>query len=252
MARRNWSREETIIALYLYCQTPFGKISKDNKDIIEFSKIIDRTPSALGLKMCNLAAVDPTLKQRGMSHGSKLDTEIFSEFYDNWEDLANEAYKILKSLNPSNRFVKPIEENIPAGSDKSALVKQRIGQDFFRNSVLASYDMKCCITNLSEPKLLVASHIKPWSTATSLEKTNPANGLCLNPFHDALFDKGYISLDDNFKILISPKLQKIELDNETRDWLMYFAGKTITLPKIKAFTPNRQFLEYHRDEIFIN
>ena len=102
MARRNWTREETILALYLYCKTPFGKIHRGNREIIEFAEMIGRTPSSFGLKMCNLAAVDPTLKQSGMSHGSKLDAEIFNEFYNNWEDLAVQAYTILKNLRPSN------------------------------------------------------------------------------------------------------------------------------------------------------
>ena len=50
MARRNWTREETILAFELYCQTPFGKIHKENPDIIELAKLINRTPSAVGLK----------------------------------------------------------------------------------------------------------------------------------------------------------------------------------------------------------
>lgn len=251
MARRNWSREETILALYLYCKTPFGKIHKGNRDVIEFAELIGRTPSSFGLKMCNLAAVDPTLKQIGMSHGSKLDAEIFNEFYNNWEELANEAYSLLKNLSPSNSLSEKIEKDIPAGADKVSVVKQRVGQDFFRASVLASYDMQCCITGVSDPKLLIASHIKPWIRATSLEKTNPSNGLCLNPFHDSLFDKGYISLDDDYKIMISPKLRKIETDHQTREWLYQYEGKLIHLPRIKAFAPCKDFLEYHRDTIFI-
>ena len=251
MARRNWTREETILALYLYCKTPFGKIHRGNREIIEFAEMIGRTPSSFGLKMCNLAAVDPTLKQSGMSHGSKLDAEIFNEFYNNWEDLAVQAYTILKNLRPSNSISNKIEKDIPAGADKVSVVKQRVGQEFYRTSVLASYDMRCCITGLSDSKLLIASHIKPWSRATNTEKTNPSNGLCLNPFHDSLFDKGYISLDDDYKIMVSPKLRKIETDPQTRDWLFQYEGKSIHLPRIKAFAPCKVFLEYHRDSIFL-
>ena len=49
MTRKNWSREETILALYLYCKTPFGKIHKGNENIINMAKLMGRTPSALGL-----------------------------------------------------------------------------------------------------------------------------------------------------------------------------------------------------------
>lgn len=250
MARRNWSKEETIIALYLYCQIPFSKISKSNPNIIKYANLIDRTPSALALKMCNLASVDPTLRQNGMNHSSKLDYAVFDEFYDNWDALVQQAYVILRKLNQTELF-ENYSKSIPLGSDKSAVVKQRIGQDFFRRSVLASYNMSCCITGLSNSKLLIASHIKPWSKSTNEEKTNPCNGLCLNSFHDSLFDKGYMSLDEDFKIILSSELRKTEIDMETRDWLFSYEGKQIQLPHNKVFAPNKSFLEFHRDTIFL-
>lgn len=97
---------------------------------------------------------------------------------------------------------------------------------------------------------MIASHIKPWSIATSTEKTNPSKGLCLNPFHDSLFDKGYISINDDYKIILSPKLRKLETDLQKRDWLFQYEGKSIHLPRIKTFAPCKIFLEYHQDSIF--
>ena len=73
--RKNWTREETILAFDLYCKVPFSKISKTNEKIIDLAKVIGRTPSAVGLKMANLARFDKELQSRdvsGMSHGSKL------------------------------------------------------------------------------------------------------------------------------------------------------------------------------------
>ncbi len=57
--REKWSREETILAFDLYCRTPFSKIGKTNKNIIELAELIGRTPSSVGLKMANLAHFDP-------------------------------------------------------------------------------------------------------------------------------------------------------------------------------------------------
>jgi len=71
----NWTREETILAFDLYCKIPFSKISKTNKKIKELANLIGRSPSAVGLKMANLARFDNELKSRnisGMSHGSSL------------------------------------------------------------------------------------------------------------------------------------------------------------------------------------
>ncbi len=159
--RKNWTREETILAFDLYCKVPFSKISKTNEKIIDLAKVIGRTPSAVGLKMANLARFDKELQSRdvsGMSHGSKLDEEIWNEFCNNWEELSYQAQIIL-----ANRKQTTVEkmldyvdvECIPAGEYRESIVKNRIGQYFFRISVLSAYSNKCCITGLSIPALLV-------------------------------------------------------------------------------------------------
>ena len=81
--RRNWTREEILVAMALYHQIPFGKIGRNNPEIISLAKVLGRTPSALAMKMCNLASFDQTLRDRnvnGLSNGSKLDKEIWQEF----------------------------------------------------------------------------------------------------------------------------------------------------------------------------
>ena len=255
MIRKVWTREETIIALFLYCQIPFGQIYKSNREIIKFAQIIGRTPSALSLKMANLSSIDPTIRQSGMSHASKLDAEIFYEFKQNLSGLIGEVFKILNGLKDSNTYAYNILDEykhmIPLGSSKKVTVKQRIGQDFFRQAVLASYDMQCCVTGLQNTKLLIASHIKPWCNASDLEKTNPANGLCLNSMHDALFDKGFMTLDDQYRVLLSSELRQVEMDLDTKDWLFKYEGTKIHLPTNKLFLPDKKFLEYHRESVFL-
>ena len=79
--RRNWTREETIVAFNLYCKIPFNEVTKTNPLIMEFAPKINRTPSALGMKISNLARLDPELQKRGISglvNGSKLDEEIWT------------------------------------------------------------------------------------------------------------------------------------------------------------------------------
>ena len=95
---KKWSREKTILAFELYCRTPFAKITKTNKDIINLAKLLGRTPSSVGLKMANLAHYDPEIKKRKLS-GIKLDAEICAEFANNWEELSLEAEKILARKN---------------------------------------------------------------------------------------------------------------------------------------------------------
>lgn len=75
-ANNRWTREETIIALYYYFQIPYGQLAKNNPQILQIAKILDRTPSSVSMKMGNLARFDQTLQKRGvhgLSNGSRMD-----------------------------------------------------------------------------------------------------------------------------------------------------------------------------------
>ncbi len=253
--RVKWTREETILAFDLYCKTPFAKISKTNKDIIALAELLGRTPSSVGLKMANLAHYDPELIARnikGMSNASKLDKEIVNEFNGDWEELSYQAQLIMakykktdiKSLNPEFLI-----EQIPEGTDIEKETKVRIGQVFFRLSVLNAYGNSCCITGMKKPELLVASHIKPWKDSDSkTERTNPSNGLCLNALHDRAFDRGLITLDKKYRIVFSKKLSDIKMDKNTHSWFYMYENQEIILPD--KFLPRKDFIEYHNDVIF--
>lgn len=253
--RQKWSREETILAFDLYCRTPFSKIGHTNPDIIELANMIGRTPGSVGLKMANLAACDPEVLGRnlhGMSNGSKLDKEVFEEFAMDWEGLSLLAQEIkaqykgidISLINPELEI-----EELPLGEYREQQTKVRIGQYFFRTAVLNAYGGKCCVTGLNDATLLRASHIKPWSVSDEkTERTNPSNGLCLNSFHDAAFDRGLITIDKNMMIIMSKELLNTNMDSETRNWMMSYAGKQIMLPD--KFYPGKDFIEYHNDMIF--
>ena len=250
-----WNREETILAFDLYCRTPFGKISQSNPDIIELAAVLGRTPGSVGLKMHNLAHYDPKLQKRNvkaMAHGSKLDGEIFTEFSKNWSELSYQA-QLIKAKMQKKNIEEIIDigdvEEIPAGEYRERMMKQRVGQYFFRMSVLNAYSNRCCITGLKKPELLVASHIKPWNVSNEqTERTNPSNGLCLNSFHDKAFDRGYITINKDFKIIISRQLREVEMDKDTQEWFWQYNHKQIILPD--KFLPGEDFIEYHNDVIF--
>jgi putative restriction endonuclease len=196
MARNNWSREETILAFELYRRMPFGKLHDHNLDIIKLAQIINREPSAVAMKMSNLARHDPELQERGvkgLQHGSKLEGIIWEEFQNDWEALAYESKVIIANIkNEDIVKVANIDlDNLPLGMDRNSVVKQRIGQNFFRTAVLNAYERQCCVTGIAMDTLLVASHIKPWKHSdVKTERTNPTNGLCLNALHDKAFDQG--------------------------------------------------------------
>ena len=250
-----WSREETILAFDLYCRTPFGKIGQGNPEIIKLAKLLGRTPGSVGLKMHNLAHYDPELKKRNvtaMAHGSKLDGEVFAEFSNDWTGLSYQAQVIRAKMQnqdiSENIDLGDIEE-IPAGQYREQMIKARVGQYFFRMAVLNSYGNRCCVTGLTCSNLLVASHIKPWSVSdVQTERTNPSNGLCLNSLHDKAFDKGLITIDKDYQIIISEKFKNAKMDSETKSWFLVYERRQIILPD--KFLPGRDFIEYHNDVVF--
>jgi predicted restriction endonuclease len=94
------------------------------------------------------------------------------------------------------------------GDDVDTVVKRRIGQGPFRDLLEHEFGSACCISGLTNKRLLIASHIIPWSKATQSEKTDSDNGLLLSVTWDALFDKGIISFSDDGALLCSEMLDK--------------------------------------------
>lgn len=241
--RRGWTRNELILAVNLYCKTPFGRIHRENPDIIKLAGLIGRSPGSVAWKMCNFASIDPSLDRKGASHVAKLDVEVWNEFFNNWEDLAFESQNLLAKF--ENKDVETLvqEEDrdivFPEGKDSARTVKTRVNQSFFRRMILTSYNEVCCITGISNVELLVASHIMPWASDEK-NRLNPMNGLCLNALHDRAFDKGLISIDERYNVIVSKKVK--------HKLILEYDKKPITLPK--RFIPDPQFLSFHRNNIF--
>jgi len=249
--QRLWTREELLLAINLYCKLPFGKLHRLNPSVIKLSQIIGRTPSSIAFKLVNFASLDPSLKARGIkgaSNTSKLDREIWNEFYNNWDELPFESEVILFNKNGSSSHNIDLE-NLPEGKTKLTKVKTRVNQSFFRESILASYNFKCCITGIEQPDLLIAGHIIPWSIDQE-NRMNPRNGIAINSLHDRAFEKGYISISEDYKILISPKLKEKRKDKDVIEhYFLKYENKSINLPS--RFLPDENFLKYHIKNRFI-
>ncbi|MBR5949081.1 MAG: HNH endonuclease [Clostridia bacterium] len=249
--RRAWTREEEIVVFNLYCKIPFQRSSKNHPDVIRIANLIDRSPSSVNMKIGNFGSFDESLSRQGivgLTNASKLDKEIWDEFCGNWDELAFESERIIANLQGKSVDDGSEIENIPYGMIRTATVKQRVNQRFFRSAVLSAYADSCCITGLNNTILLIASHIKPWVDSTEFEKTNPCNGLCLNALHDKAFDKGFITVTPDCKIHISSDVSDV-CNGETVDmYFKRFENKKITIPQ--KFAPSKMYLEYHNDMIF--
>ena len=254
MANKNWTYDETLLAFELYCRIPFGKINSTHPEIKKLAILLNRTSAAVSMKMGNIARLDPdeiTRGVKGLSNGAKLEKTIWENFNKDNEALIQKACtlreKLSKELGVASTL---IPDNTPIGTTREAIIKQRVGQSFFRATVLASYDYKCCLTGISIPEFLTASHIKPWRDSDGKEKINPRNGLCLNALHDRAFDKGFITLDNDYRIVVSDKLKKAKnLDQVTRDFIVDTEHKQIMLPA--KFKPSKEVIQFHNDVVFL-
>lgn len=245
--KNNWTKEQTIVAFNVYCKIPFKNSSKNNPIVIKYANLIGRTPSALNMKIGNLGRLDPELKKRGITglvNGSKLEEDIWKEFHGNWDELAFESEKILAELQGKD-IETAFRDKIPEGKDRIQSIKIRVNQSFFRNSVLSAYNNKCCITGINVPQLLIASHIVPWKE--NVERTNPKNGLSLNALHDKAFDKGYITIDEEYKVIVSNEVLSSK-NQGLIECLVKYNNRPIELPD--KFFPSQDFLEFHRTNIF--
>ena len=104
------------------------------------------------------------------------------------------------------------------------------------------------MSGLSEPRLLVASHIVPWS-ADRANRLNPSNGLCLSAIHDKAFDRGLITVSEDFNILVSEELMRRD-EPFVKKLFLPLRKKRIELPE--RFVPDIAFLARHRKEVFVD
>ena len=247
-----WSREQLIVALKLYCEMPFGKMHSKNPEIIRYAKLINRTPSALAMKLTNFASLDPEIRssgRKGLSGASRQDKEIWGELTSNWARLAEEISRVSPEVadGQSETSESEMGTSIYTGTTKTALVEARVGQNFFRKAVLSAYEFRCCITGLPVPELLVASHIVPWRTDIA-NRLNPRNGLCLSAIHDRAFDLGLLTISEDLRVLLSAKLKRLKPEPFVSNTFHIYDGRPIKLPK--KFFPNNDFLLHHRQSVF--
>jgi hypothetical protein len=129
------------------------------------------------------------------------------------------VYKLAMSLPeaPLDRF-KAKSASLPRNTEAERLVIQRIGQDVFRSALMHYWNGRCPLTGITDPALLRASHIVPWSDCNDEQRLDVHNGLLLSALWDAAFDCGLVSFADNGSLLASSQLSEtsrraLDLDN---------------------------------------
>lgn len=250
--QRLWTRDELILAINLYCKLPFGRLHRLNPQVINLAKLIKRTPSSVALKLVNFASLDPSLKARGIkgaANTSKLDKEIWNEFFSHWDILPYKSEKLLAqfectTVEQLNHI--PEDELPKEGKVREQIVKVRVNQSFFRSSILAAYNNTCCITGINQTEFLIAGHIRPWGIDEK-NRLNPRNGIAINALHDKAFEAGFITITPEYTIKISSQILK-QKNQYSFNFFGKFENQKIILPS--RFLPDVEFLKYHNNERF--
>lgn len=154
-----------------------------------------------------------------------------------------------------------IERQILADTDiedtvRESIVLARRGQGKFRSNVTA-IESACRLTGVTNPSLLIASHIKPWRICKSAqERLDGMNGLMLTPDADLLFDRGFISFGSEGEVLVSSRADRMDLRRLGFEQLVMdrfgFEEAPTSWQTGKFFTQQRDYLAYHRSEVFIS
>lgn len=246
---QNWTEQELLIAMNLYCRLPFGQCNSRNKLINEVASKMDRTAGSISRKLGNIASLDPRHQARGVGglpNSGRLDRKVWAEFQDDWSAMADKseaAFEALMVGNVSKKHVLEIEK--PSGlSEVEGMAKTRRLQTFFRNVILSSYENRCALTGIAVPQLLIASHIIPWSENEN-RRADPTNGLCLNALHDKAFDRHLITFDKDCRLVVSSFLKKGEIPEFQAANFAKLEGATLTIPH--RFAPDPRALEEHRN-----
>lgn len=128
-------------------------------------------------------------------------------------------------------------------TEKTNIVKSRIGQGLFKARLLKKYDSRCIVTGVTTRKLLIASHVRPWAVSSNEDRLSEENGLLLSPTFDKLFDCGLITFSNTGNMFVSSHL------DETDKAKLHIS--TDVVYDLKLSSKLKEHLDYHRDKIFV-
>ena len=145
-----------------------------------------------------------------------------------------------------NKFIDfSLEDNLLSQTEEIKKNKSRKGQAKFKSN-LKKVESMCRITKVRNPELLIASHIKPWRCCeTATERLDGNNGFLFTPDADKLFDKGFFTIDEKRKILISDEIPKTDLSK--------LGLKSLSETDVGILNEAQwKYLKFHREVVFVN
>lgn len=140
--------------------------------------------------------------------------------------------------------VAKIEAHPPSTTEALRMVKQRIGQNLFRQALIEYWGGACAVNGLALPEALRASHAKPWAKCTTdAQRLDVFNGFLLSANLDALFDAGLVTFTNDGSLVSSSKL------TQEHHTILGFAEHP--QPRLRWISPQHlPYLAWHRQFVF--
>lgn len=250
MERKNWTEEEVTLALAVYFQTPYGRISAKNPMLKSLAEKIGRSAGAVSYKLANLADLDKRVVEagrKGFSNGSKIDALVWEKYVNEKGDIALQALTDKVVAICSERVISPVgivETFTPKDIITERVVSriERCRQSMFRNVVLSRYHNRCAVTGLQLNELLEAAHIVSWAEDPTL-RLEPSNGIALNPFIHSAYDNNFLGIDPDGIVHVSDRLMEHSGDDCMTTFLQSIQNKAIHFPYIGK--PSSELLDRH-------
>jgi putative restriction endonuclease len=148
--------------------------------------------------------------------------------FSSWRGRVSESENESTEVIPGSG-IRRVKRSPNGETEVTRPTKQRRGQDYFREIVLNNYGNRCGITGLPIRELLIASHILPWSSNEG-QRLDVRNGICLNRLHDAAFDQGLISFDDDLRLLVSNRLKTLLVEPAVKESFEVHVGESLQIP----------------------
>jgi len=256
-------RKNDLIQYLLDCKSEYEKPEQEYRDK-------ENMPNLWQIRYNNIKDLDEViyfdLIEQTQIEGPRIYVKSDSKYYKLIRELSlpNITYVSLIKLKRNNEYfyylrlfvdyfndvqhpneiekeVEEIENKNISSEEKKQLIRAREGQGKYRKALLDECPF-CPITLVSDDRLLIASHIKPWVKSEEHEKIDPKNGFMFTPTFDFLFDRGFISFTNDKKMLISPWLSKM-----TCSKLNISPDKKYAMLPIEG---RENYLEYHRSFIY--
>jgi hypothetical protein len=226
-------RDAVLASLHSYCARHTTRVIERQQFISEELPVITEATDSHGLTPNQtLSRILQELRDYGLvqflerGYYLLLDASIDVES----EDLTDEALDL--ALQANRLKLGKIETD-----NQVCLARRRKGQNRLRKLVTELYGLRCATCDITDLELLIASHIVAWAEAPE-HRGDLTNVICLCRIHDALFERGYWSLDDDLGLLKRPTPQSCLIQ------LILDRMEPFNLPA--AFRPEPEFLRVHR------